>query len=107
MHAEADIRISPAQRGARVLTGAAGVVIALLLLVRADSVPTFVLEGVLGAGGFDLLVSGVLGYGPLWRGSGSNRVTASQRQGARGFLPPPGGAELTTTERRSITGPRS
>ena len=80
MHTAPDQSSSVARRVAGVLVGAGGVVGGVQLLGSAGSVPVFVVEGLFVAWGFDLLVTGVLGYCPLWSDRGVSNRTRDRRQ---------------------------
>jgi len=61
------INISPGERVARVLLGGAGAVIGLVLLASAASAVTVLLELLLVLAGLDLVVTGALGFCPLYK----------------------------------------
>lgn len=61
------INITPAERGGRIVIGAAAVVAAVVLLASAGSILAVVLEVLLAAAGVDLVVTGALGHCPLYQ----------------------------------------
>ncbi|MBS1895388.1 MAG: DUF2892 domain-containing protein [Actinobacteria bacterium] len=61
------INITPIERVGRVGLGLAGVVVGLVLLGSAGGVVAIVLEGLLVLAGLDLLVTGAIGFCPLYR----------------------------------------
>ncbi|WP_341252318.1 DUF2892 domain-containing protein [Euzebya pacifica] len=60
------VNITPAERAARILLGAAATVAALALVATANSAVAVVLEILLAAAGLDLVVTGAIGYCPLY-----------------------------------------
>ena len=60
------INITPAERVARVVIGALGALIGLVLLTGASSVLAVTLELLLVLAGLDLVVTGALGHCPLY-----------------------------------------
>ena len=60
------VNITPLERVGRVLIGAAGAVVGLVLLVSASSAAIGVLEALLVLAGLDLVVTGALGHCPLY-----------------------------------------
>lgn len=61
------VNITPAERGGRIVLGAAAAVAGLVLLTSAGSVLAVVLEVLLVAAGLDLVVTGALGHCPLYQ----------------------------------------
>ena len=61
------INITPQERAGRVVLGAAGVLAGLLLLDGHPGTVGFVLELLLVASGLDLVVTGALGFCPLYK----------------------------------------
>lgn len=72
------VNISPAERVARMILGAAAVAAGVVLLVGAGSVWAVVLEILLVLAGLDLLITGALGHCPLYQRLG--HVPASLRR---------------------------
>ena len=60
------INISPGERVARIAVGAAGAIAGTLLLASAGSAVAVVLEVALLLAGLDLVVTGALGFCPLY-----------------------------------------
>jgi hypothetical protein len=60
------INITPAERAARIITGGAGAVVGIVVLVGATSTLAIVLELLLVLAGLDLVVTSVLGHCPLY-----------------------------------------
>ena len=60
------INITPAERAARVVIGAVGAVVGIVLLVGATSTLAVALELLLVLAGLDLVVTGALGHCPLY-----------------------------------------
>jgi hypothetical protein len=60
------INISPAERAARIVIGAVGAVVGIVLLVGATSTLAVALELLLVLAGLDLVVTGALGHCPLY-----------------------------------------
>lgn len=60
------INISPGERVARIAVGAAGAIAGTLLLASAGGVVAVVLEIALVLAGLDLVVTGALGFCPLY-----------------------------------------
>lgn len=60
------INITPAERVARVVIGALGALIGVVLLTGATSVLAVTLELLLVLAGLDLVVTGALGHCPLY-----------------------------------------
>lgn len=71
------INITPVERAARVLLGAAGVIGGIVLLASAAAPLAIVLESLLMLAGLDLVLTGALGHCPLYRKLG--HVPASLR----------------------------
>ena len=61
------VNITPGERVARIVVGAAGTVIGLLLLASAGGAVAIALEVLLVLAGLDLVVTGALGHCPLYR----------------------------------------
>lgn len=61
------VNITPAERMGRIVIGLATVIAGVLLLTSAASAIAVVLETLLVLAGLDLLVTGALGYCPLYR----------------------------------------
>lgn len=61
------INISPAERVARVAAGLAGIVAGSILLASTGGAAAVVLELVLVLAGLDLVVTGALGFCPLYK----------------------------------------
>ena len=61
------VNITPAERGGRIVLGAAAAVVGLVLLTSAGSALALVLEVLLIAAGLDLVVTGALGHCPLYQ----------------------------------------
>ena len=60
------INITPAERAARVVIGAVGAVVGIVLLVGATSTLAVALELLLVLAGLDLVTTGALGHCPLY-----------------------------------------
>lgn len=60
------INITPAERAARVVIGALGALVGVVLLTAATSVLAVTLELLLVLAGLDLVVTGALGHCPLY-----------------------------------------
>jgi hypothetical protein len=60
------INITPAERAARIVIGAVGAVVGIVLLVGATSTLAVALELLLVLAGLDLVVTGALGHCPLY-----------------------------------------
>lgn len=60
------INITPAERAARILVGAVGVIAGIALLGSAAGAAVAVLEVLLVLAGLDLIVTGALGHCPLY-----------------------------------------
>ncbi len=75
-----NVNITPAERGGRIVLGAAAAVAGVLLLTSASSLLAVVLELLLVAAGLDLVVTGALGHCPLYQRLG--HVPASLRRPA-------------------------
>ena len=60
------INITPAERAARIIIGAVGAVVGIVLLVGATSTVAIALELLLVLAGLDLVVTGALGHCPLY-----------------------------------------
>jgi hypothetical protein len=60
------INITPAERAARIVIGAVGAVVGIVLLVGATSTLAIALELLLVLAGLDLVVTGALGHCPLY-----------------------------------------
>ena len=60
------INITPAERAARIVIGAVGAVVGIVLLVGATSTLAIALELLLVLSGLDLVVTGALGHCPLY-----------------------------------------
>lgn len=73
------INISPRERAARIAVGAIGVIGGIVLLTRAGSIITAILEALLVLAGADLLVTGALGHCPLYTGLGCVPTTVKGR----------------------------
>lgn len=76
------VNITPAERIGRIAAGLAGIIVGLVLLTRAASVPAVILEALLIAAGLDLLVTGMFGHCPLYAKLG-HVPAASSRQATR------------------------
>jgi hypothetical protein len=61
------VNITPAERGGRIVIGAAAAVAGVVLLASAGSVIAVVLELLLIGAGLDLVVTGALGHCPLYQ----------------------------------------
>lgn len=61
------INISPGERLARIVVGAAGAIAGTLLLTSAGGAIAVVLEVALLLAGLDLVVTGALGFCPLYK----------------------------------------
>ena len=61
------INITPVERAGRVILGAPAIIAAILLLPAAGSAGAVILEVLLAAVGFDLVVTGALGHCPLYQ----------------------------------------
>ena len=61
------INITPAERLARVALGLAGAIIGVWLLASASGVGLIILEVMLVLAGLDLVVTGAVGFCPLYR----------------------------------------
>lgn len=64
------VNITPLERAGRVAIGAAAVIAGMLLLLSAGSALVVVLEALLICAGLDLVVTGCIGYCPLYRALG-------------------------------------
>ena len=62
-----EINIAPAERAARVVIGGAAAVVGLVLLASAGGALAVVLELALVLAGLDLVVTGALGFCPLYK----------------------------------------
>jgi hypothetical protein len=62
-----EINITPQERLGRVALGGAGVLIGLILLVQAATALAVLLELLLVLAGLDLLVTGALGFCPVYK----------------------------------------
>lgn len=62
-----NVNISPAERGGRIVIGAAAIIASVVLLNGAGSVLAVVLVLLLGAAGLDLVITGALGHCPLYQ----------------------------------------
>ncbi|EAP98721.1 hypothetical protein JNB_01095 [Janibacter sp. HTCC2649] len=61
------VNITPAERIARIVVGAAAVLAAVLLLQDAGSGLAVILKALLGLAGLDLVVTGATGHCPLYK----------------------------------------
>ena len=61
------VNITPFERVGRMLLGAVGAIVGLVLLVSAPSAAIATLEVLLVLAGLDLVVTGALGHCPLYR----------------------------------------
>ena len=61
------VNITPAERAARVLLGSGTALVGLLLLDGRPGTVGFLLEALLVLAGLDLLVTGALGFCPLYK----------------------------------------
>lgn len=60
------VNITPVERAARVVIGALGVLVGVVLLTSASGLLTVILELLLVVAGLDLLFTGALGHCPLY-----------------------------------------
>jgi len=60
------VNITPVERAARVVIGALGVLVGVVLLTSASGLLTVILELLLMVAALDLLVTGALGHCPLY-----------------------------------------
>ena len=74
------INITPAERGGRIIIGAAATIAAVMLLTSAGSVFAAVLEVLLAVAGLDLVVTGALGHCPLFQKLGYVPRSIASRQ---------------------------
>lgn len=74
------INITPAERAGRIVLGLAGVIAGLILLASASGALAIGLEALLVLAGLDLLVTGALGFCPLYHKLG--HVPSSLRKPA-------------------------
>ena len=75
------VNITPAERAGRIVMGLAGAVVGVVLLVSAASALAIALEVLLMAAGVDLIVTGALGYCPLYHRLGHVPASLASRHG--------------------------
>lgn len=73
------VNITPAERGARIVVGAAGALTGAVLLASATGVLAVVLEFLLVVAGLDLVVTGALGHCPLYAKLGHVPASLKER----------------------------
>lgn len=66
-HSRLSVNITPIERVARILVGAAAAITAVVLLTGAGSVLAVILEVLFAAAGVDLIVTGAHGHCPLYQ----------------------------------------
>lgn len=73
------VNITPAERAARIVVGAAGALTGAVLLASATGVLAVVLELLLVVAGLDLVVTGALGHCPLYAKLGHVPASLKER----------------------------